>query len=121
VDDEPINTEVARELLQEARLQVHVAENGALALAALQQGSYDAVLMDMQMPVMGGLEATRRIRLLPGRQALPIIAMTANAFAEDRLACLEAGMSGFLGKPIEPELLFSTLLEALRTAARRRP
>jgi len=121
VDDEPINTEVARELLQEARLQVHVAENGALALAALQQGSYDAVLMDMQMPVMGGLEATRRIRRLPGRQALPIIAMTANAFAEDRLACLEAGMSGFLGKPIEPELLFSTLLEALRTAARRRP
>ncbi|MCK6395652.1 ATP-binding protein [Zoogloea sp.] len=121
VDDEPINTEVARELLHEAHLQVHVAENGALALEALHRGRYDAVLMDMQMPVMGGLEATRRIRLLPGGSAVPIIAMTANAFAEDRQACLDAGMNAFLGKPIDPELLFATLLEALRTAAPRTP
>jgi len=115
VDDEPINTEVASELLREAALQVDTAENGAIAVARLEHEHYDVVFMDMQMPVMGGLEATRLIRLRPHGQTLPIIAMTANAFSEDRLACLEAGMNGFLGKPLEPELLFATLLEALRS------
>ncbi len=74
---------------------------------------YSAILMDMQLPVVDGLEATRQIRTLPGYRQVPIIAMTANAFAEDKLRCMEAGMDDFLTKPIDPIVLFPTLLRWL--------
>lgn len=109
VEDEPINREVALELLADLGLHVDTAEDGAEAVALARQKRYDAILMDMQMPVMDGLEATRQIRRLPHAAQVPIIAMTANAFAEDRQRCMEAGMNDFLSKPVEPERLVTVL------------
>ncbi|WP_200329090.1 PAS domain-containing hybrid sensor histidine kinase/response regulator [Thiocystis violacea] len=113
VEDEPINQLIAADLLEDVGFQVDTADNGQIALDKVREKRYELVLMDMQMPVMNGLEATRAIRQLPGRARLPIIAMTANAFAEDRLACVEAGMNDFLGKPFQPERLYATLLRWL--------
>ncbi len=113
VDDEPINLEVARMLLEEAGLVVDSADDGETALRMAGNTAYAAILMDMQMPVTDGLEATRRIRKLPGHKETPIIAITANAFAEDRAHCVEAGMNDFLIKPYDPETLFATLLHWL--------
>ncbi len=90
--------------------QVDVAHNGLQAVERARQHCYDLVLMDMQMPEMDGLEATRAIRALPGWDRIPIIAMTANAFGEDRSACLAAGMNDHLGKPTAPADLFAMLL-----------
>jgi signal transduction histidine kinase/ActR/RegA family two-component response regulator len=113
VDDEPLNREVAQEQLEEAGLAVDTANDGLEAVGMAKKTHYAAIFMDMQMPHLDGLDATRQIRLLPGYQHTPIITITGNAFSEDKVRCLEAGMNDFLTKPIYPELLFSTLLRWL--------
>ena len=113
VDDEPINREVALMQLEAADLIVDTAEDGAQAVALAKENSYTGILMDMQMPKLNGVEATRQIRQLPGYRDIPIIAMTANAFAEDKAQCFEAGMTDFLIKPFNPDELFGILLRAL--------
>ena len=105
VEDNELNREIAQEILQEYGFLVDTAENGAVAVEKVSTaapGSYDLVLMDVQMPIMDGYTATRKIRALddPARAKLPILAMTANAFDEDRRNALESGMNGFLSKPI---------------------
>ena len=114
VEDNELNQEVATEFLQTLGLQVELAGNGAIALRKVQRQPYDVVLMDMQMPVMDGLSATREIRQLPGLQGLPILAMTANAMAGDRQRCLEAGMNDHIAKPIDPQDLTDKLLRWIR-------
>ncbi|MFM6987179.1 MAG: response regulator [Arenimonas sp.] len=109
VEDNDINQEIARDLLEDQGLVVDIAENGAVALHKLGQFRYDLVLMDMQMPVMDGLTATREIRKNPDFASLPIVAMTANAMSSDREACLDAGMNDYMAKPIEPELMWRIL------------
>ena len=120
VDDEPFNREIAEELLRDAGLAVDTAEDGQVAIDRVAAERYDLVLMDMQMPRVDGLEATRRLRTMAAGANLPIIAMTANAFAEDRARCLEAGMNDFLPKPIDPDEVFSKLLEWLRRGVNAR-
>jgi len=113
VDDEPLNREVALALLQTVFNQVDVALAGDEAVRMAGQKAYDLILMDVQMPGVDGLEATRQIRLLPGGTDTFIVALTANAFEEDKAACLAAGMDSFLAKPVNVEALFETLLRAL--------
>jgi two-component system sensor histidine kinase/response regulator len=111
VEDNEMNQEVALQLLRHARFDVDLAENGSVALERLQAHDYALVLMDMQMPVMDGIKATRELRRIPGLAALPVVAMTANVQPADRQRCLDSGMNDFLPKPIEPELLWQTLLK----------
>ena len=114
VDDEPVNLEVARLLLEDTGLHVDTAEDGEQACTLAAVKNYAVILMDVQMPKMDGFDATRRIRKLAAYRHTPIIAMTANAFAEDKARCIAAGMSDFLAKPFDPKALFEALLRGLQ-------
>ena len=109
VEDNPLNRELIAELLLDAGAAVDSAGDGGEACRAVKRLKYDAVIMDLEMPGMDGLEASRNIRLDNGLAGLPIIAMTAHALEEDRRICLDAGMNDYLTKPIDEELLFTTL------------
>ena len=111
VEDNELNRQVIREFLTRGGLQVSTANNGLEALERLQSTSCDAVLMDLHMPVMGGLEATRHIRQVQRFRDLPIIAITAATMTQDRQACIEAGMNGHIPKPVDPEELAETLVK----------
>jgi two-component system, sensor histidine kinase and response regulator len=114
VEDNEINQQVAREMLQDCGFVVDVAENGEIALGLVQKFPYDLVFMDMQMPVMDGVTATREIRKHGRLEMLPIVAMTANAMEQDRRKCMEAGMNDFLIKPIDPREMTTILARWVR-------
>ncbi|MBI4938069.1 MAG: PAS domain S-box protein [Nitrosomonadales bacterium] len=109
VEDNEINQQVAKELLEKAGISVAIAENGEEALELLMEGRFDGVLMDMQMPVMDGFAATRAIRSNARLAGLPVIAMTANVMAGDREQCLAAGINDYIAKPLDPEQMITTL------------
>ena len=113
VDDEPLNLEVIQCLLQDSGLIVDAAEDGMQAIDKVRETPYALVLMDMQMPNLNGPDATRHIRRIAGYETTPILAITANAFAEDKAHCLAAGMNDFLVKPFNPDQLFSSLFKWL--------
>ncbi len=118
VEDNEINQEVAREILEGAGLPVSIASNGYAAIRAVKEREFEAVLMDVQMPVMDGYQATREIRKDKRFQDLPIIAMTAHAMTGDRDRCLEAGMNDYLSKPIDPEKLLALLIKWIKPGER---
>jgi len=109
VEDDPINQEVIQELLEYLGLLVELADDGIAALERARNGFYDLVFMDIQMPRLDGLQATREIRKLSGWEQIPIIAITANAFVEDRQNCIAAGMNDYLTKPVDPDQLLVAL------------
>ncbi|MEI7611586.1 MAG: PAS domain S-box protein [Betaproteobacteria bacterium] len=113
VDDEPMNLEISRFLLEDTGLLIDTAEDGREAIQRARETPYAIILMDMQMPNIDGLEATQQIREISDCVNTPILAMTANAFSEDRLRCAEAGMNDFIGKPFNPDELFTIMLKWL--------
>ncbi|HQG34814.1 MAG TPA: response regulator, partial [Syntrophales bacterium] len=117
VEDNEFNQQIARELLTEAGFVVDIAEDGRKSLAMIAKRPYDVVLMDMQMPVMDGVSATREIRKQEAFRELPIIAMTANVMAADIQKCTEAGMNDHVAKPIDPEELFAKLVKWIKPRA----
>ncbi|MDO8926962.1 MAG: PAS domain S-box protein [Sideroxyarcus sp.] len=114
VEDNELNQEVATELLRDVGFVVELAENGQIALDKIRSAQYDIVLMDMQMPVMDGVTATREIRKDARFDSLPVVAMTANAMQGDRDRCIKAGMNDHVAKPIEPEDLWKALLKWIK-------
>jgi two-component system sensor histidine kinase/response regulator len=110
IEDNEFNLQIATELLEEVGCDVLCAENGKVAVDLLMHEKLDCVLMDIQMPVMGGLEASRILRGDARFSDLPIIAITANAMHQDRLQCLSSGMSDFIAKPFSPEVFYETIL-----------
>jgi len=121
VEDNEINQQVARELLEQARFYIDVANNGVEALEKLEENEYDCVLMDIQMPIMDGIETTRKIREDGRFKNLPILAMTANVMQKDQLDAKEAGMNGHIGKPINPQDLFGKLVKWIEPGERELP
>ena len=121
VEDEPINREILSMIVRNVELELDVAEDGLQAWEMACAQNYDVILMDMQMPRMDGPEATRQIRALPSGRSVAIVAITANAFAEDKALCLEAGMNDFITKPVKPELVYATLLRWLKAAKTLEP
>jgi len=121
VDDNPVNLEVMQAMLVRHGLVVDCASDGVLAVARAQSQAYDLILMDMHMPLMDGLEATRRIRALPLHTRTPILAMTANVYEEDRERCQAAGMNAHLAKPIDVQALEKALDRWLAPAASAAP
>ena len=113
VEDEPINREIMVEYLEDCGQRIDIAEDGVVAVELASRNRYDLILMDVQMPRLDGLAATRQIRQLAAGGDVPIIALTANAFAEDRQRCLAAGMNDFVAKPVQPATLFSLLVRYL--------
>jgi CheY-like chemotaxis protein/HPt (histidine-containing phosphotransfer) domain-containing protein len=116
VEDNPFNQQVAQELLERIGVKVTLANNGSQALEQLHDATFDIILMDIQMPIMDGFEATRLIRENPALSKQCIIAMTANAMVEDRQRCLSAGMNDFITKPVTPDMLYQTLAKWIMTA-----
>jgi len=112
-EDNEINVKLAELVLTDVSLEVDVAENGRVAVDKAGANHYDLILMDVQMPEMDGLEATRVIRSIEGKADLPILAMTASAFEKDRQACMEAGMNDFISKPFDRTDLFSKIIKWL--------
>ena len=119
VEDNELNREIASEILQMTGAKVETAENRKIAVEKVEaspKGSYDLIFMDIQMPVMNGYEATAAIRSLPGEKGkLPIVAMTANAFAEDRQKALFVGMNDHVAKPVDMNVLIPVLEKHIRT------
>ncbi len=115
VEDNEINQEVAKEILEDYGFIVDVANHGGEAVEKARHGRYNLILMDVQMPIMDGFEATRIIKKLPEYQSVPILAMTANVYEKDRINCKEAGMDDFIGKPFDPKELYNTILRWLST------
>jgi CheY-like chemotaxis protein len=113
-EDEPVNREIALEMLADAGCIVDTAADGIEALRQADENDYALILMDMQMPNIDGVEATRLIRQLPHRRTVPILAMTANAFAGDRDRCLAAGMNDFITKPVMSDEFHALLLKWIR-------
>lgn len=113
VDDDPFNREIAADYLKEIDFVVDTAANGKDAVVQALEVNYDLILMDVQMPTMNGLDATKQIRLQASRKSTPILALSANVFVEDRRACIDAGMNDFVSKPVDPDELYNTLLKWL--------
>jgi CheY-like chemotaxis protein len=115
-EDEPVNCEIGRDLLAAIGLQVETVENGRLAVDRFQQKIFDLILMDIQMPELGGMQATRQIRALPGGGSIPIIALTGNVLTAQQEQCFAAGMNDFVAKLVIPEVLYTVLGKYLPAA-----
>jgi two-component system sensor histidine kinase/response regulator len=113
-EDDPAGSEAVVELLGAVGLRVDTVADGAAALERARDARYDLILMDVHMPVLSGIDATRAIRALPGHESTPILALTADAFDENRKRCLAAGMDDYLAKPVAPEDLYAAVLRWLR-------
>lgn len=113
VEDDPLNAEVMQALLDEIGWHVAIARSGRAAIELARNAAYDVVLMDLKMPEMDGLEATRQLKQIPHMQSVPIIAVTANIFRSDRESCLNAGAADYLTKPLDLPTFYATLLKWL--------
>jgi two-component system, sensor histidine kinase and response regulator len=114
VEDEQVNREFGAEPLKESRLRVETADDGEMAVELAGRNDYAAILMDVKMPIMDGIEATRRILALARGSSVPIVAMTAFAFPDDRQRCLDAGIDDYIARPIDPATLATVLLKWMR-------